>query len=590
MFAVMRFEKLKTFGNIGGVESHCLRSRETLNADPAKSMLNRWIVGDGSITSEVKRRIGNRKIRKNAVLAIEFLLSASPEYFRPDHPENGGEFRKDRVESFEKAVLDWLTNKFGNENIVSVVTHLDEQTPHLHAILVPIDPTTDRLNASGWLDGKKALAELQTSFANSVAHLGLKRGMERSTATHVRISEYYVHVNSPITPELPKILVEPPPAMMLGTSRIEWAQIESDRLVSIQTSTLQPLADAAAEQKREKQRRKKAELETSRLSRLLELERIRDIPLPAVFAMCGYEIDPDDKHQYQGPLGRISTETKNGKAKFYNHDRQKGGGGAIDLVMHLEEMDFSGVCAFLGGNFNADAISKAAAHKAMQEAKDALKQPVPLPTPDESTWLKVREYLIYVRKIAVTTVDKLYSKGQLFSDFRGNACFRYGQEGVELRGTTDHLWRGFRGKKTGFFSIWRGDITKSVAVCESAIEAMSYAELNPDASVISLSGLGGKKLVEALRTLKSKKKNMKIYAAFNADIAGDEAAQRLIVALPGVERHRPLIDGDDWNNVLQKVKETQASKTLFSPQEQNGIRGANPDYLIINDQKIQLNN
>lgn len=560
MFAVMRFEKLKTFGNIAGVESHCLRLRETSNADSNSSKFNRCIVGDGNISSSVKKRIGNRKIRKNAVLAIEFLLSASPEYFRPDHSENGGVFQQDRVESFEKAALDWLTNTFGNKNIVSVVTHLDEQTPHLHAIFVPIDPTTDKLNASKWFDGKKALTELQTSFANSVAHLGLKRGVERSTATHFRISEYYAHVNSAMAPEVPQILVEPPPAMIRDTSRTEWAKTESHRLVMIQTPILQSLADSAAEQKREKERRQKAELETSRLSCLLERERIHDIPLPAVFAMCGYEIDPDDKHQYRGPFGRISTETKNGKAKFFNHEKQKSGGGSIDLAMYLEGTDFAGACAFLASNFDADTISKAAAHKAMAEAKEALKQPAPLPTPDESTWLIAREHLVSVRKLATTTVDRLYQSGKVFSDFRGNVCFRYGQEGVELCGTTDRFSRGFRGKKTGFFSIWRGQKTRSVAVCESAIDAISYAELNPDSSVISSSGLGGKKLIDTLRDLKSKK--MKIYAAFNANNTGDDSAQRMMVALPGIERHRPAIDGDDWNNVLQKLKEFSETKNI----------------------------
>jgi len=78
--------------------------------------------------------------------------------------------------------------------------------------------------------------------------------------------------------------------------------------------------------------------------------------------------------------------------------------------------------------------------------------------------------------------------------------------------------------------------------------------------VISCSGMGGKKLIETLRDLKSK--NLKIYAAFNADEAGDEASLHLMAALPGIERHRPAIDRDDWNNVLQKIKEFSETKNI----------------------------
>lgn len=56
MFAVMRFEKLKTFGNIGGVGGHCARTRETPNADPSKTKLNRWLIGDGDIVADVKKK------------------------------------------------------------------------------------------------------------------------------------------------------------------------------------------------------------------------------------------------------------------------------------------------------------------------------------------------------------------------------------------------------------------------------------------------------------------------------------------------------------------------------------------------------
>jgi hypothetical protein len=562
MFAVMRFEKLKTYGNIGGVEGHCARTRPTPNADPTKSKLNRWLIGSEHISDAVKARIGERKVRKNAVLAVEFLLTASPDYFRPHQTEFGGTYQEERVKAFEDASLTWLKAEFGTDNVVSAVTHLDEQTPHVHAILVPIDPDTNKLNASRWFDGKKSLAELQTRFALSVNHLGLRRGKEHSTATHARVSEYYGNVNTAIPPALPDLSVEPPPRLLVSeASRSNWAQTESSRLTFIQGPILQPLTDAAAEQKREKRKRDEAEHEAARLRRALDLQRIRDIPLPELFTLCGYTVDPTNNNQYLGPLGKISIETKNGKAKFYNHDVQKGGGGAIDLIMHLEGFDFNGACAFLTNSFDRDAIIKAAIYKATHDALEALKTPVPLPMPDESTWLHVRHYLMTIYKLTAVTLDKLHETGKVFSDFRHNACFAYGTDGVELQSITDRTWRGFRGKKTDFFTVQRGNASQAVAFVDSALEALSYAEMNQKTSVIA--GSGSKKMIGLAKQVIAKK--LKLIVAFGAHEAGEVTAHKLLSAVPGGERHRPP-DDQDWNSVLMAQK---SPPTLANQQAEN---------------------
>ena len=91
-YTVLRFEKLKTFGDIGGAESHNKRERPTHNADAERTEQNRYLIGSKSdnIRQLVKSKIGNQKIRSNAVLAIECVMSASPEYFRPGNPEKAG--------------------------------------------------------------------------------------------------------------------------------------------------------------------------------------------------------------------------------------------------------------------------------------------------------------------------------------------------------------------------------------------------------------------------------------------------------------------------------------------------------------------
>ena len=44
-FAILRIKKMNNMGSIGGKDSHELRQRETLNADPERTQLNRQVIG-----------------------------------------------------------------------------------------------------------------------------------------------------------------------------------------------------------------------------------------------------------------------------------------------------------------------------------------------------------------------------------------------------------------------------------------------------------------------------------------------------------------------------------------------------------------
>ena len=48
----------------------------------------------------VRDRIGEQTIRKNGVLCVEMLLTASPEYFRPDNPSRAGYYEPERLADF----------------------------------------------------------------------------------------------------------------------------------------------------------------------------------------------------------------------------------------------------------------------------------------------------------------------------------------------------------------------------------------------------------------------------------------------------------------------------------------------------------
>ena len=185
-YAILRTAKLKTMGNIGGSLAHNYRTIDTPNADPNRTPTNDHTV---ATPEAVKQAIQDRlpeKRRSDAVLCIEYLITASPEW------DGWGTNKED--EFFEQAGQ-WLIDKHGEENIAGMSIHMDETTPHLVAYVVPIDQK-GKLNCKEFLGGRAKLNKMQTNFANQVKDLGLTRGKEGSKSRHTSIKEYYHDINN----------------------------------------------------------------------------------------------------------------------------------------------------------------------------------------------------------------------------------------------------------------------------------------------------------------------------------------------------------------------------------------------------------
>lgn len=194
-FAILRTSKLKTLGNIGGSLSHNYRTRETLNADPDLSKLNEHSLENvEAVKDAIQERLPEKR-RSDAVLCIEHLITASPEW-------KGWGTSQER-EFFEKSKK-WLEQKYGAANVIATTIHRDETTPHLVAYVVPLDEETGRLNCKKWLGGRAKLSSMQTDFAKEVEEFGLDRGVEGSKATHTTIKEHYAKVNdAKYAPQIP---------------------------------------------------------------------------------------------------------------------------------------------------------------------------------------------------------------------------------------------------------------------------------------------------------------------------------------------------------------------------------------------------
>jgi hypothetical protein len=194
-YAILRTAKLKSFGEIGGSLSHNYRTRPTPNANPIHTPDNHHSVSKPDLVMDgIKQRLPD-KTRSNAVLCVEYLITASPEW--------DGWQNKAKEQDFFKRSLEWLEKRHGKENVVATSIHRDETTPHLIAYVVPID-SQRKLNARSFLGGRAALSKMQTDFHSKVKDLGLERGLEGSKAEHKTVKEFYAELQEP-TPQNEKI-------------------------------------------------------------------------------------------------------------------------------------------------------------------------------------------------------------------------------------------------------------------------------------------------------------------------------------------------------------------------------------------------
>ena len=172
-FAILRVQKVKTMSSMAARGRHNFREQETPNADP--DLLGQNLVEGAQSTDEMLKAISDllpTKRRKDAVIGLEYLITASPEHFG-----NSNEI------AYFKDAIEWLEAKHGKANVVCKTVHLDESTPHLAAFVVPL--LGGKLNAKHFTGGAKVLAEMQTDFAEKVGKKhNLERGIERSKAVH----------------------------------------------------------------------------------------------------------------------------------------------------------------------------------------------------------------------------------------------------------------------------------------------------------------------------------------------------------------------------------------------------------------------
>lgn len=207
MYNIMRTGKLKDRKKISSAAAHNFRLRHQGNVDASKSKNNQLLWN--SLNADLSRIEGlqeaisahykaiGAKENKNSVLAQEFIISASPQFFKKMPAED--------VNKWAKSQLEFMRKEFG-DNLKVAILHLDESTPHIHFMLTSEEKSlkayknrhgecfkeTVGLNANRW--GPEFLKGLHDRHATHNKHYGLKRGEADSKGEHKTVKQHYAEL------------------------------------------------------------------------------------------------------------------------------------------------------------------------------------------------------------------------------------------------------------------------------------------------------------------------------------------------------------------------------------------------------------
>ena len=198
-YAIIRNEKYKR-DNLKGIYRHNERKNKNYsnkNIDITKSYLNYSIKSpqysyekEFDIIKEKYNLKGQIKTVSNIV--CEYIITSDKEFF-----ESIGEKETKRYfETAYKFVCEY--KNLGEQYILSANVHMDENTPHLHLVFIPVVHTTDKkgnaidkVACSEFWKGKDSYIKLQNAFYSYITQNGfnLERG-KSSSKEHLSMKDY----------------------------------------------------------------------------------------------------------------------------------------------------------------------------------------------------------------------------------------------------------------------------------------------------------------------------------------------------------------------------------------------------------------
>jgi len=155
--------------------------------------------------NEIKRKKGlepNRNTVANIILGgsrdqMHKLAFGDQQIDLAKGADNRHVIRHPEIEKWAQDMYNYVARRFGEENIIAFVVHLDEKNPHVHCTLIPVNEKNKISYNSVFGNNKEQARKTFLSLHNEVAEINKQYGLERGTdinttgARHRTSEEYW---------------------------------------------------------------------------------------------------------------------------------------------------------------------------------------------------------------------------------------------------------------------------------------------------------------------------------------------------------------------------------------------------------------
>ena len=220
-YAIFRSEPIMTIPDLAQIGSHNKRekkayqSNKDIKIELSKNNIElvplnvKYVKGFDELTKEyrkehderMKTERADRKKRYHEMLnssrncvADELVMTASHNFFK--------DMSREQIKEWADTCMEFVYNDLGykKEQILHATVHLDEDTPHIHCVVVPLVRKLDNrtkterytISKKQYIKDKLQLSHLQDLYHKRLTEKGydLERGIKGSDNKHIKIKEY----------------------------------------------------------------------------------------------------------------------------------------------------------------------------------------------------------------------------------------------------------------------------------------------------------------------------------------------------------------------------------------------------------------
>ena len=220
-YGIFRSEPIMTLNDLAQIGSHNKREKKAYKSNPnikleltknnieLVPLKEKYVKGFHNLTKEYrkqheekqkterddrKRSYSEMLNKSKSVVADELLFTATNKFFKDKD--------KDFILEWANTCMDFVYNDLGynKEQVLHATLHLDEATPHIHCVVVPLVKKIDKrtnterytISKKQYIKDKLHLSQLQDIYNVRLREKGydLERGIKGSNAKHQKVREF----------------------------------------------------------------------------------------------------------------------------------------------------------------------------------------------------------------------------------------------------------------------------------------------------------------------------------------------------------------------------------------------------------------